>query len=248
MENILKQYPVFILAAGVGSRLKELTVTKPKAMVPIAGVPMIDRLIRDLNRQGFFHFVINVHHHADLLEHHIRQAFHNLDISFSSERKTLLDTGGALIHAKHLLENNDFLVHNVDIMLPVELKTMLQCHKEKKALFTLAVSNRTSSRKLLFTPENHLCGWKNDSTGEIIKAKNYTENHIELSYSGVQWISKKYFDMEQQTGKFSIVLSWLNLCHLYPIVGFRHNQKGWFDMGTIEKIKEVEHYLQNNNN
>lgn len=242
-KNNLLQHTALILAAGVGSRLKAETITKPKAMVAVAGHPMIDILIKNLKEQGFCRFVINLHHHADLLEQHICRTFNDLNMFFSCERKNLLDTGGALVNAKYLLGDNDFLVHNVDIIFPTEQKTMLQYHKKQGALFTLAVSDRESSRKLLFTPDNYLCGWKNNVSGEIIKAKNYTENNIEMSYSGVQWVSQKYFKIEQQTEKFSIIHSWLNFCHLYPIVAFKHPETGWFDLGTVEKIKAAENYL-----
>jgi len=231
---------VFILSAGLGTRLGTLTSNKPKALVKVGSLPMIDRLLINLSQRGFGHFVINLHHHADLLENHLKQNFPDFDIKFSNERNELLDTGGAIIHAKNLLLSNDFLIHNVDIIMPCKLFEMLEIHRNNKAMFTLAVSDRNSSRKLLFTKDGFLCGWKNLTTGELKKNINFTDNHIALSYSGVQWVSSDYFSIEERKGKFSIIDAWLEISNKHPVVAFEHSSNGWYDMGTEQLICKVE--------
>ena len=98
---------LFILAAGIGSRLGQLTKNRPKALVEVNKTPMIYLLINKMLSYGFSNFVVNLHHHGKMLERHLSNNFPNLKISFSDEEKMLLDTGGALIKAKEFLRNDD---------------------------------------------------------------------------------------------------------------------------------------------
>ncbi|HON17791.1 MAG TPA: sugar phosphate nucleotidyltransferase [Salinivirgaceae bacterium] len=235
----------FIPAAGVGSRLGHITTNQPKAMVPVLGVPMIFRLIDNLKKQGFKHFVVNLHHHADLLQEFLSRNCTDVSVEFSNERQMLLDTGGAIVHAASLLSQTEhFLVHNVDVILPISVSNIYQSHIENQSLVTLAVSDRKSSRKLLFDKQNQLCGWINTTTGEIRKARNYTENHRALAFSGVHWTNRSFLSLETRQGKFSIIDSWLNLCHQYPIRAFEHTHEGWFDLGTTQNIADAEQYFK----
>ena len=114
-----------IFAAGLGTRLKPLTDTIPKALVPVGGRPLIEIVIDRLKTAGFDDIVINVHHFADMIEEYVRSRHDfGIRIRFSDERDTLLDTGGGILHAKSLLEGaGHFLVHNVDILSDVDLKS-----------------------------------------------------------------------------------------------------------------------------
>ena len=242
-QRVSDNLTLFILAAGIGTRLGKLTENRPKALVEINKTPMINLLINKMLGYGFSNFVVNLHHHGKMLESHLLNNFPNLKISFSNEEKMLLDTGGALIKAKEFLRNNDpFLVHNVDIILPFNPCEMLVQHSSRKALMTLAVSQRKSKRKLIFNSENELCGWTNTETGELRKAENYTKNNKLLAYSGVQWVSTDYFEIEQRTGRFSIIDSWLDFCHKKPVIAYEHSKVGWFDLGNESKIQEAERF------
>ena len=158
----------FILAAGLGTRLKPWTLEHPKALVPVGGVPMLERVIRQLERQGFDYIVVNIHHFGeqiiDFLNSHTWQA----DIHISDERNELLDTGGALVHAAPLLckDNEPFLIHNVDILSDAPLDELMKAHVATDAHATLLVSQRASSRQLLFDNELYLRGWENINSGE----------------------------------------------------------------------------------
>lgn len=231
----------FILAAGMGSRLGNLTLDKPKALVKIGNTPMIDRLLHGLQQQGFNQFIVNVHHHADVLQEYIESKFPELNIRFSDERNQLLDTGGALLKLKPMFsDETNLLVHNVDVILPFEPIDMLESHLENSAICTLAVSDRKSSRKLLFDSNNRLCGWKNSDTGEIRKALNFSQEHKEFAFSGVHWMNTQFYNYNTHQERFSIIDSWLNICHKIPIMAYEHSCKGWFDLGTEMKIKEAE--------
>ena len=157
-----------IFAAGLGTRLKPLTDTIPKALVPVGGRPLIEIVIDRLKTAGFDDIVINVHHFADMIEEYVRSRHDfGIRIRFSDERDTLLDTGGGILHAKSLLEGaGHFLVHNVDILSDVDLKSFA-ASAASDALATLLVSRRQTSRYLLFDNGMHMAGWTNVSTGEI---------------------------------------------------------------------------------
>ena len=157
-----------IFAAGLGTRLKPLTDTIPKALVPVGGRPLIEIVIDRLKTAGFDDIVINVHHFADMIEEYVRSRHDfGIRIRFSDERDALLDTGGGILHAKSLLEGaGHFLVHNVDILSDVDLKSFA-ASAASDALATLLVSRRQTSRYLLFDGGMRMAGWTNVSTGEI---------------------------------------------------------------------------------
>ena len=140
-----------ILAAGNGTRLKPLTNTKPKALVKIKGIPLLEIVIRKLKKHGFTDIVINVHHFADMLIDFVKAHDFGVNIEISDERKQLLDTGGAILKAKDYFINEPaFLVYNVDILSDIDLSDLYQAHIKSNNLVTMAVKERPTSRQLLF--------------------------------------------------------------------------------------------------
>ena len=132
-----------IFAAGLGSRLKPLTDNLPKALVPVAGKPMLEHVILKLKAAGFNEIVINIHHLGQQIIDFL-EANNNfgVQIHISDERDYLLDTGGGIKKAtRFLMGDEPFLVHNVDILSNVDLKQLYQHHAEGKALATLLVSS-----------------------------------------------------------------------------------------------------------
>ncbi|MBQ0050370.1 MAG: NTP transferase domain-containing protein [Bacteroidales bacterium] len=162
-----------IFAAGLGTRLKPLTDTMPKALVPVGGKPLLQHLLERLASAGFDDLVVNVHHFADMIEQWVAvqqaaQHFSHLQIAFSDERSQLLETGGGIRHAAPLLsdaEGGRFLIHNVDILSNVNLKDFWQAGAESEA--TLLVSERETLRYLIFDADMRLVGWTNIKTGEV---------------------------------------------------------------------------------
>ncbi|MDE5923738.1 MAG: NTP transferase domain-containing protein, partial [Muribaculaceae bacterium] len=143
---------VFIPAAGLGTRLRPFTLTNPKALVEVDGVPMLERVILRLKREGFDEMVINLHHFGDKIEEFVKSHDNfGVNIAFSDERAELLDTGGALLHARRLLGGDDrpFLIHNVDILSDAPLRELIDRHQRSEAAATLLVSDRESSRRLI---------------------------------------------------------------------------------------------------
>ena len=159
-----------IFAAGLGTRLRPLTDNMPKALVPVAGKTMLERVILKLKDAGFHDITINIHHFGSQIIDFLRanQNF-GVDIHISDERGELLDTGGGIKKARPLLESNEpFLIHNADILTDLDLNAFYHHHLESDADATLLTNHRKTSRYLLMNQDNRLCGWTNLSTGEVL--------------------------------------------------------------------------------
>lgn len=204
---------VFIPAAGLGTRLRPFTLTNPKALVEVDGVPMLERVILRLKREGFDEMVINLHHFGDKIEEFVK-AHDNfgVNIAFSDERAELLDTGGALLHARRLLggDGRPFLIHNVDILSDAPLRELIDRHERSEAAATLLVSDRESSRRLIFDGANALRGWHNLSTDEYKPAGFESQSdYRQLAFSGIHVMnpSEIFAEMDRQgrSGRFSVI-------------------------------------------
>ena len=231
-----------IFAAGLGTRLKPYTQTMPKALVPVAGVPMLEILIRHLQRNGINDILINVHHFAGQVIEFIRQN-NNFDanIIISNEEDLLLDTGGGLKKAAWFFNDRQpFLVQNVDVISDVSYSNMLDFHKGNSALATLAVCSRETSRYFLFDEQMQLCGWENTQTAEIRMARPDIQNLTKNAFSGVHIIDPSIFELMDKDGKFSIVDTYLGLAATNKIMGYKHNPDNWVDMGKPQELIKAE--------
>ncbi|MDY9917597.1 MAG: nucleotidyltransferase family protein [Proteiniphilum sp.] len=119
-----------IFAAGMGTRLKPLTDTIPKALVPVGGKPLLQHAIGKLKAAGFDEIIINVHHFAEQIIDFVEANHHfGIHIEFSDEREKLLDTGGGIKKASPFFnDNKPFLVHNVDILSNIDLRKLYETH------------------------------------------------------------------------------------------------------------------------
>ena len=163
-----------IFAAGLGTRLKPLTDTKPKALVDVCGKTLLERQIEDLQTAGFNEIVVNIHHFADMIRRYLAENYNfGADIYLSDESDELRDTGGGIRHAAALLDDGEpFLVHNVDILSNVDLNDLYDYHmahaiSNDTPLATILVSKRKTARYFLFDKEGNLAGWMNEQSGEI---------------------------------------------------------------------------------
>lgn len=227
-----------IFAAGLGTRLKPYTDTMPKALVPVAGEPMLGILIRHLIKNGISEILINVHHFASQILNYLNTN-NNFGISIvvSDESDQLLDTGGGLKKAAWFFDDNKpFLVHNVDVMSDIKLKEMLGFHERNSASVTLAVSRRESSRYFLFDSKMQLCGWENTKNNDIRIAGSTTEHLSRFAFSGIHIIDPEFLNLILQAGRFSIVDAYLELAASVKISGFEHSADGWIDMGKPDEI------------
>lgn len=236
----------FILAAGLGSRLKPLTNEIPKALVDVGGMSMLERLINRFVSIGITEILINVHHHSELIISFIEEnKWPNINISISDESGQLLDTGGAILHAKDFFRGSEnILVHNVDILSDLNFQQLEKFHTNNNNLVTLCTRDRNTSRKLIFNLENKLIGWTNNTTSEFKWVNNTTEFHKTMAYSGVYIASPEFASKIKNSGKFSIIETWLELAKTEKIFAFEDNESNWFDLGSVERIEKATQFLE----
>ncbi|MFP4556146.1 MAG: nucleotidyltransferase family protein [Bacteroidales bacterium] len=234
-----------VLAAGLGTRLKPLTNNKPKALVEIGGKPLIAHVLEKMVASGFNHIVINVHHFAEQLSGYIKSNDFDADIYISDETHKLLNTGGGILNAKNFLKGDEpFLVHNVDIFSNINLKELMQFHAKMNPMATLAVGNRSSSRKFLFDKKMQLVGWRNLKTREAIYTRSSKKNFNELAFTGIHVVSPAFFSHVNMKGAFSIVDAYLTLCKQHKLIGYDTSSNYILDVGKVESIDEAKDLLQ----
>jgi len=231
-----------ILAAGLGTRLKPLTDSTPKALIKIKEHTLLELQIKKLKAEGFDRIIINVHHFADKVKRYLEQNnFFDCSIEISDESERVLDTGGGLKKAAHFFSDaKPFLVYNVDILSNISLKKLMEFHLASKSIATLAVQNRESSRKFLFDEKMKLCGWMNEKTGEKIIVKDEQSELFQYSFSGIQVVDPKIFKYFPDKDVFSLVELYLLTARKEKISGYFHNEDEWMDLGKIENIKKAE--------
>ena len=163
-----------ILAAGLGTRLRPLTEKKPKALIEVDGIPLLELVIQRIRQYGFHDIIINIHHFGEQILAFLEQKDNfGLNLCLSDERDFLRDTGGGLKHASWFFDDHQpFLLHNVDILSDVNLHELYQTHLASTALATLAVRNQREPRTLLFDHHDMLCGWQNSQPGECKIARD----------------------------------------------------------------------------
>jgi len=235
-----------ILAAGRGTRLQPLTQDRPKALVEISGIALLEHVIHRLKSFGFHDIVINVHHFPDQIIKFLesKKKF-GINIKISDERQKLLDTGGGLKKAAGLLRSREpILIHNVDVLSHIPLQSLIIEHLTSGVLATLAVSQRESSRRLIFNQDNQLIGWQNTITGEIKGETSGKKAIKKLAFSGIQVISPKIFQLLPDKEVFSLIDLYLNLCQHYPIRAYEHEARQFLDVGQPEKITKAEKFLR----
>lgn len=233
-----------IFAAGLGTRLKPLTDSRPKALIEVGGKPLLDHIIRRLQSLGFQEIVINVHHFGDQIINYLNNhSYQGLKLLISDERDKLLDTGGGLKKAAPLLAGKSpILLHNVDVLSTIPIRSMLNEHKESGALATLAVSKRNTARKLIFDDKNNLAGWKNVTTGEI--RGNIPKSGRELAFSGIHIIDPGLLQLFPSADVFSIIDLYLEICQKHPVHAFEHDQADFLDVGKPEQLTQAKKFLQ----
>ena len=228
-----------ILAAGLGSRLKPFTEKHPKALLPINGKTLLQRNIEYLQKFQAKEIIINVHHFATQIIDAIQQnAGWGSEVTISDETDSVLETGGGLKKAAAFLQDAEepFVLMNADILTDLDINELKKTHQQSDTLATLAVTNRSTSRYLLFDENNILCGWLNEKTGEQ-KGKSGNKK----AFSGIHIISHKIFDHITEEGKFSMIDLYLRLAaEGFKINCYDHSDGQLLDVGKPESIAIAE--------
>ena len=252
-----------ILAAGLGTRLKPLTDTMPKALVPVGGVPLISHNIRRLMGYGYDRFVVNVHHFAQQIIDYVNVQDYSSLVSFSDETAQLLETGGGLKKAALLFDDDSpILIHNVDIFDNVDYDWFMRQHQEDEDA-VLLVSRRKTKRYLLFDNSMRLMGWKNVETGEVkspfqwLRESDFViDDHLQVvaaaniklyafAFSGIHSFSPRLFPlMERFPDRFSIIDFYLSVCHRSHIVGLVKDDLRVLDVGKLDSLTLAEEFIK----
>ena len=241
-----------IFAAGLGTRLKPLTDTMPKALVPLAGKPLLQWQVEKLRDAGITDIIVNVHHFPDMIIDTIRanQAW-GCNIMVSDERNQLLDTGGGLkkmYHAQLIKPEEPVLACNVDILSNIDIQALIAQY-EKTGISQLVVSDRQTQRYLLFDEQNYLCGWTNIATGEI-KPSSLQGGEggrlRHLAFSGMQVLSPDALARlaQREEDKFSLISSYLDIMQEIPLQAYIPSDYRMMDVGKIDQISEAEAFAE----
>ncbi len=259
-----------IFAAGLGTRLKPITDTLPKALVPVCGKPLIEHVSRKLMASGIDEAVVNVHHFADKIEAWIGEqdwictepeakVEGRMLMQISDERQMLLETGGAVLHARRYLEGcGHFLIHNVDIFSNCDLEWFRK-QVRPEALGTLLVSKRETSRFLLFHPETmRLVGWSNVNTGDhhLADRSLALDECRALGFSGIHILSEDVLELmaqyvkerglvdEGNGVKFAIMNFYMWAAMKRPIYGVEAEELQFLDVGKLDALAPAEEFIK----
>lgn len=237
-----------ILAAGFGTRLKPWTDHNPKALVPVEGKPMLERIIRKLESAGVRDICINVHHFGEKIIDFIKENTFQSNIIISDEREEILDTGGGVLKAlKMFRDNSPVLVHNVDILSDLNINDLFSHHERGKNDVTLVVSPRESSRELIFDSENNLKGWHDKNKNIFIPSDiNMNEESYAYAFSGIYMINQSIAeDIENvmNSEKFPIMDYFLNRERKTNIKGLVKNDLILLDIGKPASLAQASNIL-----
>lgn len=234
-----------ILAAGLGTRLRPLTNDRPKALVEVNGITLLEYNLRRLIGFGFNKIVINIHHFPDMVIDFVRQRNFEAEILFSDEREQLLDTGGALKKAAALFSGKEpVLIHNVDILSTLDLGEIYNKHLGNKALATLLVSKRDTSRQLLFDKNQQLVGWHTSSNNETLWSDRPVEIFDSMAFSGIHIVNPELFDLLPPAAPYPIIPEYLKIGKYHKILAFSHLAEEWLDVGKPETLKLAKKFIK----
>lgn len=235
-----------VFAAGLGTRLKPITDSLPKALVPVCGQPLLYHVIGKLRDAGYTQIVVNVHHFPELIQEWLATHPLGVEVSISDESACLLETGGGILHAQDLILpcQEPFLVHNVDIVSNLDLG-WVQRGTRPDALATLVVSQRDTRRQLLFNDDMRLVGWLDRATGEVRSPYPGLDPSAcrQYAFAGVHNLHPRIFPHFGEwgfSGRFPIMDFYLKTCAAEPIFGLAAPDLQLVDVGKFESLPQAE--------
>ncbi len=234
-----------ILAAGLGTRLGNHTLERPKALVEVDGKPLLAYVLEKIVSSGFKEVVINVHHFAEQIVSYIESHDFGVRIHISDESDRLLNTGGGILNARPFLDGDKpFLVHNVDILSDININHLIEFHIKQNALVTLAVGQRRSNRYFLFDEQMILSGWRNNITEKEVIPKNSGTPLKGYAFAGIHVISPEIFQLIHTKGAFSIVDAYLSLCSSQTIIAMDTSNNFVVDVGKPQNLEKAKEFVQ----
>ena len=238
-----------ILAAGLGTRLKPFTDNHPKALAMVNGKSLLQRNVEYLMSYGITDIIVNVHHFADQIVTAINEnTGWGANVSISDETDEVLETGGGLLRAANYFEDEArWLVMNADILTNLDLHKLIAADEansikaEGDLVATLAVTDRLSSRNLIFNSSGTLCGWKNNTTGQEKWANPLRDPNsaVPKAFSGIQIIHASFLKELELSGKFSLIDAYLQLAQHFAIHYYDHSEGILLDVGKPESLEKA---------
>ena len=229
-----------VFAAGMGTRLRPLTDSVPKALIEVGGRTLLEHVLGRLIRFGVDFAVVNVHHEPDQIEAFLKSGRIGIEVAISRERE-LLDTGGGLKHAASFLAGEEpFFIHNADVMSAIDLGAMYERHVRSDALVTVAVQSRPAGRAFLFYQDGRLAGWEEAPGGRREWAGPPSTEVLRLGFCGIHVASPALLGRLSESGAFPIVSAYLRLAgEGADIRAFRADGVFWSDVGNAEKLAAI---------
>ena len=224
---------VMVLAAGLGKRMRPLTVSQPKPLVRVAGKPLIDHALDRAAEAGIAKAVINVHYLADALEAHVRARPAPV-VTVSDERDVLLETGGGMVKARDLLPDPFFCINSDNIWLdgPKDVfRDLSDAWDAERMDALLAVVPHQGAHNFRGKGDFHL-----DTTGRVSRRRS--GRIAPFIYTGIQLVSRRFLDGAPE-GPFSTMLLWERAIAAGRLYGLSHMGQ-WFDVGTPASIAPTE--------
>ena len=236
-----------IMAAGMGTRLGSITRERPKILVDIGGVTLLEWIVGKLCYFGFNDIIINIHHHAGMIEKAAGEMEKSLKvkIAFSDERDELLDTGGGLYRARDFFGEEPFLIYNGDIVTDLDLGKLYNHNVNTGAIATLALRRRAGKRFFLIDNNGILKGWKNIETGEVIEAGKNTGETTEIAFSAISVVSPSIFKY-MSAGIYSMRGVYLEAARHEIVNSLIHDQGNWIDIGSPEQLQKCRDIISAN--
>lgn len=236
-----------LFAAGLGTRLRPLTDTMPKALVPVAGRPLLEHTLHRLIDAGATEVVVNIHHFGEQIIQYLSQHDFGIEIRISDEREALLDTGGGLRQALSLFSSVDspILIHNVDIFSNANLADFY-AHQHKHDV-VLLVSKRETQRYLLFDHNRRMVGWTNVATGEVRTPFPHLNpaDCEKLAFAGIHGVSPRISSfMEHYPQAFPIMQFYIENCDKLDISGVIQSDLHLLDVGKQNSLVAAESFLK----
>ena len=234
----------FILAAGLGTRLKELTSDRPKALVELNQKPLLEIVIENLISQNFNHFVINIHHFGDkIIDYFKSKKYEGVEIEFSDERDFLYNTGGAIIKALPYFQKSEaVLIHNVDILSDIDFKSIYDDFVKSDDAAWLLTQERNNKRKIVFDENDNFVGRLNLETKEYDGEIPLNDSFKLLSFSGLHIIKPEYF-MNFELSACYVFDLYKEIVKREAVRSILTESNYWFDLGTQEQLKEASSWL-----
>ena len=247
ISTFARMKQAMIFAAGLGTRLKPLTDTMPKALVRVGGQPLLWHVIMKLKKAGYERIVVNVHHFAQQIIDYLAANDHfGLDIRISDETEALLETGGGIKKALPLFDQaSPILIHNVDILSNIDFDELALAEPAPDAL--LVVSSRQTKRYLLFDDRMILNGWTNIETGEVKSPyQELDPSEMEkLAFSGIHVLSPTVFPLfDAMPERFGIIDFYLKYCHQCTFLGYEKKELQLMDVGKLDTLDQAETFIK----